>query len=147
MIFVFLLLVFFGVESGSLDSFCEDPMKIQVVVSKKLHALDLANHDIIVGWSMCGGSGVKVVWLRDIVISVENECGDAQLKQFEVIGSFLDSFVELDVVGKEAFDFVKFGDKSRELAVKGDEIGGFDVLDDLREQLLKIGVIDLHQIL
>ena len=51
------------------------------------------------------------------------------------------------MVGKETFNFVKFGDKSRELAIKGDKIGDFNVLDYLREELLKIGVIDLHQIL
>ena len=77
MIFVFLFFVFFGVQSGTLDSFCEDPMKIQVVVGKKLHALDFANHHIIVGWSMCGGSDVKIVWLGDIVVSVKNEGSDA----------------------------------------------------------------------
>lgn len=87
-------------------------MKIQIIFRKKLHAFDFADDDIVVGWGVCGRTDVKVVRFGDIVFPVENESSDAQLKQSEVVGGFLDSFVELEVVGEETFNFIEFGDKA-----------------------------------
>lgn len=98
-----------GVDSTRLNTFFENPGKVQIIVGQKLHTVDFADHYIVKTTCEGQGTDIEIIDLGDVKTIDELKGCNSKLNYPKVVRCLLDSFVEFDMVGESAFHALKLG--------------------------------------
>lgn len=93
-------------ESLIFDTFAKNTIEIEPVFGKKLHALNFADHDIVIASRECAWAYIKIKNGRIVRSLFESESCDAKLNNSKIVCSLFDSFIKLNMIGEHSFDFL-----------------------------------------